>query len=164
MSVKTTFLIVITAFFSCFSLAFAEQTEQTLAIIKPDAVAANHIGAIIAEYEKAGFKIDALKMTQLSKAEAEKFYLVHKDRPFYSTLVAFMTSGPVVVMVVDGKDAVAANRTLIGATDPAMAEQNTIRAKYGQSKEKNAIHGSDSKENAKAEIEFFFKPDSIYKR
>lgn len=134
------------------------KAEQTLSIIKPDAVATHHIGEIIAIFEKQGFKIDAIKMVKLTKEQAQQFYAVHKDRPFYPNLVKFMTSGPIVVMVLDRDDAVKKNREIMGATDPKKAEKETIRAQFGTSVEKNAVHGSDSVENAKIEIAFFF-PD-----
>lgn len=130
--------------------------EQTLSIIKPDAVAANHIGAIIDRFEKAGLRVAALKMTTLSKKEAEDFYAVHKDRHFFGDLVDFMISGPVVIMVLEGPNAVAKNREIMGATDFKKAAQNTIRADFAQSLTKNAVHGSDSLENARIEIAFFF--------
>lgn len=138
--------------------------EQTLSIVKPDAVAANHIGGIIKMIETAGLKVVALKMVQMSKAQAGQFYIVHKDRPFYKDLVAYMSSGPIVVQVLEGPDAVKAYRNLMGSTNSAQAAPNTIRAKYGTSIEKNAVHGSDSAENAKTEINFFFKPAEIYSR
>lgn len=159
MTLKTTFICILSM---CMSLVLG--AEQTLAIVKPDSVAANHIGDIIAMYEKGGLKIAALRMVKLSKEDAEKFYQVHKERPFYKDLVTFMSSGPVVAMVLEGNDAVARNRELIGATDPASATANTIRGKFGTSKQNNAVHGSDSVENAKTEIGFFFKPDQIFSR
>lgn len=136
--------------------------EQTLSIIKPDAVAANHIGEIIARFEKNGLRIAALEMKQLTKQQAEEFYAVHRERPFYNELVQFMISGPVVVMVLDGNNAVLKNRELMGATDPSKADKGTIRADFAKSISENAVHGSDSKENAKVEIPFFFKPDQLY--
>lgn len=167
MKLKTRLVFAFTLMFQCISLmlsADASSTEQTLAIVKPDAVAANHIGDIIAHYEKSGLQIAALRMVKLSKTEAEQFYQEHKERPFYGDLVTFMTSGPVVAMVLQGKDAVVRNREQIGSTDPAEAAPNTIRAKFAQSKGKNAVHGSDSLESAKREIGFFFKPDQIFAR
>lgn len=136
------------------SLNYKEQ--QTLAIIKPDAVTNHQIGKIISEYEKTGLRIIAIKMITLSKKDAETFYAVHKDRAFYPNLVSYMSSGPIVAMVIQGKNAIGANRNLIGNTDPKEALPNTIRGQFGTSKEKNAIHGSDSEENAKNEINFFF--------
>ncbi|MBS4168630.1 nucleoside-diphosphate kinase [Parachlamydia sp. AcF125] len=136
--------------------------QQTLSIIKPDAVAAKHIGHILSRFEENGLRIAALKMVKLTKEQAEQFYAVHKDRPFYKDLVEFMSSGPVVVLVLKGENAIAKNRTLMGATDPSKAEKNTLRADFAQSVTKNAVHGSDSVENAQKEISFFFSPSNIY--
>lgn len=136
--------------------------EQTLSIIKPDAVANHHIGDIISRFEKNNLKVAALKMDKLSKQQAGDFYAVHKDRPFYNELVEFMSSGPVVIMVLEGDNAVAKNRELMGATDPKKADVNTIRKDFAESMSKNAVHGSDSLENAKTEINFFFKPSDIH--
>jgi nucleoside-diphosphate kinase len=136
--------------------------EQTLSIIKPDAVKANQIGSIIQMIEQAGLKIVAVKMVELSRSQAAQFYSVHQERPFYKDLVTYMSSGPVVVQVLEGPDAVQAYRNLMGATDPAQAEPNTIRSRYGENIDKNAVHGSDSVKNAKTEIRFFFKPTEIY--
>ena len=136
--------------------------EQTLSIIKPDAVAGHHIGEIIATFEKNGLHIDAIEMKQLTKQQAEEFYAAHKERPFYKGLVDFMVSGPVVVMVLDGENAVAKNRELMGTTDPKQAAQGSIRANFAKSIGENAVHGSDSKEAAKAEIQFFFKPGQVF--
>jgi nucleoside-diphosphate kinase len=130
--------------------------ERTLAIVKPDAVAKNLIGKIIAHLEEAGFVVTDLQMTRLSEAEARRFYEVHAQRPFYDSLVAFMTSGRCVPMVLERKSAVSALRETIGATDPARAGEGTIRRLYAESVERNAIHASDSPENAEREIEFFF--------
>jgi nucleoside-diphosphate kinase len=130
--------------------------ERTLAIIKPDAVAKNSIGNIIAHLEEAGFVVADLQMTRLSEAEARRFYEVHAERPFYDSLVAFMTSGRCVPMVLERKSAVSALRETIGATDPAKAGEGTIRRLYAESVERNAIHASDSPENAEREIAFFF--------
>ncbi len=130
--------------------------SQTLAIIKPDAVAAGHAGEIIAHLEAAGFRIVALRMTRLDAAQAGAFYAVHRERPFYQSLVDFMTSGPVVPLVLEADDAVPALRSAIGATDPAEAEEGTVRSLFAESKERNAIHASDSPENAETEIGFFF--------
>jgi nucleoside-diphosphate kinase len=130
--------------------------ERTLSIIKPDAVAKNVIGKILSRFEDAGLKIAATKMLQLSTAQSEKFYEVHKDRPFYGELVEYMTSGPVVVSVLEGKDAVALNRKLMGATNPADAAPGTIRADFADSISANAVHGSDSAENAQIEIALLF--------
>lgn len=138
--------------------------EQTLSIIKPDAVASNHIGKIIQHFEKEGLKIVAARMVHLTESEAKAFYAVHKERPFYGELVAFMTSGPILVMVLEGKDAIAKNRQIMGATDPSKAAPGTIRKEYGAGIEKNAVHGSDSKETAKTEVAFFFKRSEIFSR
>lgn len=135
--------------------------EQTLSIIKPDAVKKGVIGKIISRFEENGLRIAAAKKIWLSSCEAGKFYEVHKERPFFGELVDFMTSGPVVVMVLEGKNAVAKNRELMGATDPKKAERGTIRADFAESIDANAVHGSDSLENAKNEIAFFFAKNEI---
>lgn len=131
-------------------------TERTLSIIKPDAVAKNLIGGIYAAFEKAGLRIIAAKMVHLTKAQAQAFYAVHKERPFYNDLVSFMTSGPVMVQVLEGENAVAKHREVMGATDPKKAAPGTIRAQFASSIEENACHGSDSLDNAKTEVAFFF--------
>lgn len=131
--------------------------QQTLSIIKPDAVAKGVIGKILDRFESNGLRIAAMKKIQLSKQEASEFYAIHKARPFFNDLVEFMTSGPVVVSVLEGEDAVAKNRELMGATNPKEAKAGTIRADFAQSIDANAVHGSDSLENAKIEIAFFFK-------
>ncbi len=141
-----------------------QSVEQTLSIIKPDAISKNYIGEIIHSFEKEGLKIVAAKMIHLSKTDAKAFYAVHKERSFYNDLVAFMTSGPILVMVLEGKDAVAKNRKIMGATNPASADVGTIRKRFGSSIEQNAVHGSDSPENAKTEVSFFFKKDEIFSR
>jgi len=130
--------------------------NHTLAIIKPDAVASGHAGSILAHLEDEGFTLRAARMTRMSRAQAGAFYAVHRERPFYESLVEFMTSGPVIAMVLEADDAVPALRSAIGATDPAEADEGTIRDLYAESKERNAIHASDSAENAKKEIGFFF--------
>lgn len=135
--------------------------ERTLSIVKPDAVKANHIGDIIARFEKNGLRIVGIKMLHLSKPQAQEFYAVHKERPFYPDLVAYMSSGPVVALILEGENAVAKNRELMGPTDPKKAAAGTLRADFGTSVQQNAVHGSDSADNAKAEIIFFFKPDEI---
>lgn len=135
--------------------------EQTLSIIKPDAVAKNVIGKILSRFEDAGLRIAATKKLQLTKEQAEAFYEVHKERPFYGELVSFMISGPVVVSVLEGENAMAKNRDLMGATNPKEAAVGTIRADFADSIDANAVHGSDSLENAKNEIAFFFKPEEI---
>jgi nucleoside-diphosphate kinase len=135
--------------------------ERTLSIIKPDATGRNLTGAINAMIEKAGLRIVAQKRVRWTRAQAEKFYEVHKARPFYGDLVKFMTSGPVVVQVLEGEDAVARYRQVMGATDPAKADPNTIRKAHAESIERNSVHGSDSADNAKAEIALNFSPDEI---
>lgn len=141
----------------------SKPTECTLSIIKPDAVVANHIGEIIARLEKGGLQISAIKMVQLTKPEAMQFYAVHKDKPFYPALTEFMSSGPVVIMVLRGENAIAKNREIMGATDPAKAAKGTIRADFATSVQKNAVHGSDSPESANQEIRFFFKAHDVCK-
>ncbi|MCK0753501.1 MULTISPECIES: nucleoside-diphosphate kinase [Chromohalobacter] len=138
--------------------------ERTLSIIKPDAVAKNVIGEIESRFEKAGLKIVAAKMLQLSQAQAEGFYAEHKERSFFGDLVGFMTSGPVVVQVLEGDNAIAANRDLMGATNPKEAEAGTIRADFAQSIDANAVHGSDSPESAEREIAYFFGNEEICAR
>lgn len=138
--------------------------EQTISIIKPDAVAKNVIGQIYSRFENAGLKIVAAKMLHLSQEKAEGFYAVHKERPFFADLVAFMTSGPVMVQVLEGEDAVAKNRELMGATNPKNAEPGTIRADFAESIDENAVHGSDSLENAKIEIAYFFGEEGLCPR
>ena len=135
--------------------------ERTLSIIKPDAVAKNVIGQIYARFEGAGLRIVASKMAHLSRGEAEAFYAVHKGRPFFNDLVSFMVSGPVMIQVLEGEDAIAKNRQLMGATDPKKADAGTIRAEFAESIEANSVHGSDSAENAKIEIAYFFAETEI---
>lgn len=135
--------------------------ERTLSIIKPDAVKKGVIGKIIDRFESNGLKIAAAKKIQLTQEDAQNFYAVHKERPFFKDLVEFMTSGPVVVMVLEGKNAVAKNRELMGATNPKEAKAGTIRADFAQSIDANAVHGSDSLENAKIEVAFFFSTREI---
>ena len=130
--------------------------ERTLSIVKPDAVAKNVIGQIYSRFEAAGLKVVAAKMKHLSRAEAEGFYAVHKERPFFNDLVSFMISGPVMVQVLEGEGAVLKNRELMGATDPKKADAGTIRADFAESIDANAVHGSDSLENAAIEIAYFF--------
>lgn len=130
--------------------------ERTLSIIKPDAVAKNVIGQIYTRFEAAGLKIIAARMAQLSRADAEGFYAVHKSRPFFKDLVDFMTSGPVIIQVLEGENAIQTNRDLMGATDPKKAAKGTIRADFADSIDANAAHGSDSAENAAVEIAYFF--------
>lgn len=139
-------------------------TEQTLSILKPDAVAANNIGAILMRFEKAGLKVVAAKMLHLTPEQAKAFYAVHAHRPFFQELVAFMIEGPVLVSVLEGENAVMKNRDLMGATNPKEAAPGTIRADFAKSIDKNAVHGSDSAENAKKEVAFFFKQQEIFSR
>ena len=131
--------------------------EQTLSIIKPDAVERNLIEEIKQEFKNKGFNILKEKKIKLEKSEAEKFYKVHQSKPFYNDLCAYLSSGPIVVMILESKSAVVENRKLMGATDPTKAEEGTLRKKYGISIDKNSVHGSDSLDNAKIEIDFFFK-------
>jgi nucleoside-diphosphate kinase len=138
--------------------------ERTLSIIKPDAVAKNVIGEIYARFEKAGLKIVAARMMHLSRADAEGFYAVHRERPFFRDLVDFMTTGPVMVQVLEGDNAIAKNRELMGATDPKKAAAGTIRADFAQSIDANAVHGSDATETAKVEIAYFFPAQNIHSR
>ena len=138
--------------------------EQTLSIIKPDAVAKNVIGDIYSRFEKAGLRIIAAKMKHLSQAEAEGFYAVHRERPFFGDLVSFMISGPVIIQVLEGEDAVAKHREIMGATDPKKAEAGTIRADFAESIDENAVHGSDSLENAAIEMAYFFAATKIAPR
>jgi nucleoside-diphosphate kinase len=138
--------------------------ERTISIIKPDAVAKNVIGQIYARFEAAGLTVVAAKMKQLSQADAEGFYAVHSERPFFKDLVSFMTSGPVMIQVLEGENAVAKNRELMGATNPADADAGTIRADFASSIDENAVHGSDSAENAKIEMDFFFGADEVCPR
>ena len=135
--------------------------EKTLSIIKPDAVKKGVIGKILDRFESNGLRIAAMKKIQLSKEQAENFYAIHKERPFFKDLVEFMISGPVVVSVLEGEGAVLKNRDLMGATNPKEAKAGTIRADFAESIDANAVHGSDSLENAKIEIDFFFKPNEI---
>ncbi|EAI4130955.1 nucleoside-diphosphate kinase [Campylobacter jejuni] len=135
--------------------------EKTLSIIKPDAVKKGVIGKILDRFESNGLRIAAMKKVQLSKEQAENFYAVHKEKPFFKDLVEFMISGPVVVSILEGEGAVLKNRDLMGATNPKEAKAGTIRADFAESIDANAVHGSDSLENAKIEIEFFFKPNEI---
>ncbi len=138
--------------------------ERTLSIIKPDAVKNNVIGQILARFEKAGLRIVAARMKHLSRAEAEGFYAVHRQRPFFHDLVEFMISGPVLIQVLEGENAITRNRELMGATDPKKAEKGTIRADFAQSIDANAVHGSDSAENARAEVAYFFPACEVYSR
>ncbi len=138
--------------------------ERTLSIIKPDAVAKNIIGEIYNRFEKAGLCIIAARMEHLSESKAGEFYAVHKERPFYKDLVEFMTSGPVMIQVLEGEDAIAKNREVMGATNPADAAPGTIRADFAQTVDENAVHGSDGTDTASVEIDFFFGSDSVCPR
>lgn len=138
--------------------------ERTLSIIKPDAVAKNVIGQIYSRFEQAGLKVVAARMTQLSKAQAEGFYAVHKERPFFGELVAFMISGPVMIQVLEGDNAIQKNRDLMGATDPKKAAKGTIRADFADSIDANAVHGSDSPETAATEVAYFFPAMEVHSR
>ena len=139
-------------------------TERTLSILKPDAVAKNVTGEINARFESAGLRIVAARMLHLTKRQAEAFYDVHRERPFFDDLVAFMTSGPVVVQVLEGEDAIRRNRELMGDTDPRKAAPGTVRADFASTIDENAVHGSDSPQTAAREIAFFFKPEEICAR
>lgn len=138
--------------------------ERTLSIIKPDAVAKNVIGQIYSRFEGAGLKIIAARMIQLSRAEAEGFYAVHRERPFFKALVDFMISGPVIVQALEGENAILTHRDLMGATDPKKAEKGTIRADFADSIDANAVHGSDAAETAAVEIAYFFPALNVYSR
>jgi nucleoside-diphosphate kinase len=135
--------------------------NRTLAIIKPDAVAAGKAGKVLAHLEEAGFTVRAARMTRMNRAQAEAFYAVHRERPFFASLVSFMTSGPVIPLLLERDDAVLQLRETIGATDPAEAAEGTIRQRFAESKERNAIHASDSDENAAVEIGFFFSQHEL---
>lgn len=137
-------------------------TERTLSIIKPDAVAKNAIGEIISRFEKGGLRVAAAKMVRLTKQQAEEFYGVHRERPFFAGLVNFISSGPVLVQVLEGENAIAKNREIMGATNPKDAAKGTVRADFADSIDHNAVHGSDAPETAKQEIAFFFQPAEIF--
>ena len=138
--------------------------ERTFSIIKPDAVAKNVIGEVYSRFEKAGLRIIAARMLHLSREQAQEFYAVHRERGFYNDLVEFMTSGPVMVQVLEGENAIAKNREVMGATNPKDAAPGTIRADFAQTVDENAVHGSDGSDTAKAEVAFFFKPEEICAR
>ena len=140
------------------------EVERTLSIVKPDAVAKNAIGQITSRFERAGLKIVAARMLYLSEKEAEGFYSVHRERPFFRDLVKFMVSGPIMVQVLEGEDAISRNRELMGATDPKKADAGTIRADFADSIDANAVHGSDAPETAAVEIAFFFPAMNVYSR
>lgn len=148
----------------CINLLYADQlaVQRTLSLIKPDAVKADHIGEIIARFEKSGLKVIALKMTQLDRIKAGEFYAAHREKPFFQDLVAFMTSGPIVAIVLEGPNAVAKNRELMGATDFRKALPGTIRKDFASSMTQNAVHGSDSPEAAEKEVAFFFTSGEIF--
>ncbi|MBI2540637.1 MAG: nucleoside-diphosphate kinase [Deltaproteobacteria bacterium] len=139
-------------------------TERTLSIIKPDAVARGLIGEILKRFEAAGLKVVAAKLVHLSAEQARAFYAVHKERPFFASLTEYMSSGPILVSVLEGEAAISRNREIMGATDPAKAAPGTIRRDWGRDVEKNAVHGSDAPQTAQWEIVFFFKPDEIHSR
>jgi nucleoside-diphosphate kinase len=132
------------------------QLERTLSIVKPDGVKKNHVGAILARFEKAGLTLAAVRLTRLTVAQAQAFYAVHRERPFFASLCAFMSSGPIVVSVLEGYNAIQLNRDLMGATNPAQAKEGTIRKDFAESVEVNTVHGSDAPETARQEIAFFF--------
>ena len=136
--------------------------ERTLSIIKPDATAANNLGAIIARFEEEGLKISAMRKIHMSVPEAQGFYAVHRERPFFNDLVAFMTEGPCVVMCLEGDDAIARNRQIMGATNPADAAEGTLRKRFATNIERNAVHGSDSPENAAIEVAYFFRTTELF--
>ena len=138
--------------------------ERTFSIVKPDGVARNLIGQVLSRFEKAGLKVVAARMQHLSQREAEGFYAVHAARPFFKDLVKYMTSGPVLLQVLEGENAIAKNRELMGATDPKKADRGTIRADFAQSIDANAVHGSDSPETARMEIAYFFPAHNVYAR
>jgi nucleoside-diphosphate kinase len=138
--------------------------ERTLSIIKPDAVRKNVIGQILARFEAGGLRVVAARMMHLSRAEAEGFYAVHRQRPFFNDLVEFMTSGPVLVQVLEGESAIARNRELMGATDPKKAAKGTIRADFADSIDANAVHGSDAAETARVEVAYFFPASEVFSR
>ena len=138
--------------------------QRTLSIVKPDAVGKNHIGAIIDRFEKAGLKIVAAKMKHLSRPDAEGFYAVHRGRPFFEDLVKFMTTGPVMIMVLEGDNAITKNRDIMGATDPKKANAGTIRADFANTIDENAVHGSDASETAEKEIAYFFSATEVCSR
>lgn len=163
---KSIIFAFILTLFTCTSFAEQQQPasklELTLSLIKPDAVVANHIGEIIARFEKNGLRIAGLKMIALSKQKAQEFYSVHKDRPFFNELTEFVSSGPLVAIVLEGNHAIVKNREIMGATDFKKASPGTIRADFAESVTKNAVHGSDSPETAKEEIAFFFQANEIF--
>jgi nucleoside-diphosphate kinase len=150
--------------FFAYGGAFWMALERTLSIIKPDAVKKNLIGKILARFEAAGLRIVAARMMHLSREQAEGFYAVHRQRPFFRDLVQFMTSGPVLIQVLEGENAIARNRELMGATDPKKAERGTIRADFAESIDANAVHGSDSPDTARMEVAYFFPGCEVFSR
>jgi len=157
-------MMILRILFFCLICFGLNADEKTLSLIKPDAVANNNIGEIINRFEKAHLHIAAMKMVKLNESQAKEFYAVHRDKPFFAELVQYITSGPIVALVLEGPNAVAKNRELMGATDPKKAAPRTIRADFGRSIDQNAVHGSDSAENAAKEISFFFTPQEIFVR
>jgi len=157
-------LLKFRAFFQTQFRSFYMAIERTLSIIKPDAVAKNVIGQIYSRFEAAGLKVIAARMVHLSEQEAGQFYAVHKERPFFKDLVSFMTSGPVMIQALEGDNAIAKNRELMGATDPKKADKGTIRADFADSIDANAVHGSDAAETAAVEVAFFFPGMNVYSR
>jgi nucleoside-diphosphate kinase len=157
-------LVFVGAFFFYQKKLTQSKQQQTFAMIKPDAVAANVSGQIIAQIEAAGLQVVAMKMTRMSMSDAEQFYLPLKDRPFYSSLAKYMSSGPIIVMVLEGENAISSYRQLMGATDPQKAAENSLRKRFGKDVEHNAVHGSDSADSAKKEIAFFFTDNEIFPR
>ncbi len=157
-----TFLTLICLSIPYISSAEELKTQRTLSIIKPDGVAGHHIGEIIAHFEKNDLHVAAIKMLKLSKKRAGAFYAVHKGKPFYAHLTEYMSSGPVVVMVLEGKNAIAKNRELMGATDPQIAVKGSLRQRFAKSKSINTVHGSDAPETAKTEIAFFFTKEEVF--
>lgn len=160
----TIFAVLVMNFAHCNQGGQEVAVEQTLSIIKPDAVGKSHIGEIIARFEKNGLKVVAMRMAHLSKEQAGEFYAIHKERPFFNDLVSFMTSGPVVIMVLEGEGAIAKNRDVMGATNPAEAAPGTIRADFAKTIDENAVHGSDAPETARTEVAFFFSDSEICPR
>lgn len=163
LSIFSAFLLIL-GFNNSLQADASQGKERTLVIVKPDAVATNRVGDIIARFEKGGLKLSGLKIVQLNKEDAERFYSVHQGKPFFNDLVEYMTSGPSVTLVFEGPNAVAKAREIIGATDPKKAAPGTVRADFGTSVSANAVHGSDSPENAKQEIQFFFDSQDLIDR
>lgn len=158
---KKAFFSALLSLSLCMSAVVDAAVEQTLSIIKPEAVVEGHMGEIIATFEREGLKIVGMKMVQLTEEEAGSFYAVHAERPFYKDLCRYMSSGPVLVQVLSGEDAIRVNRELMGATDPRHAKEGTIRARFARSIQENTVHGSDSRDSAAQEIRFFFKESEL---